>query len=193
MSWNINGVKTGACSLPSLFSDLSSRIPWDVALLQEVFKMPLRDSELVVDSDPGESDDDMCTPQHSLPIEAEIEAAHSLGYQVYCNSGHFSAAVVLNRNLKEHVKWQGTCKFASAVTIGHEDLSVLFVSAYFPQRGLGLDLYSEAVAAVSELIRSAPPHKELFVGCDSNCKLFEHENLPNVVGPVIFSSLHPLH
>ena len=91
MSWNINGVKI---SLPSLFSDLSSRVPRDIALLQEVFKTPLQNSEPVFDSDPDESDD-ICAPQHSLPIEAEIEAAHSLGYQVYSNTGHFSAAVVL--------------------------------------------------------------------------------------------------
>ena len=82
----------------SLFSDLPFRVPWDVALLQEVFKTLLRDSEPVIYSDPDESDD-TGTPQHSMPIEAEIEAAHSLGYQVYSNTGHFSAAVVLNRNL----------------------------------------------------------------------------------------------
>ena len=142
------------------------------------------------DSDLDESDD-MSTPQHSLPIEAEIEAAHSHGYQVYSNTGHFSVAVVLNRNLDDRVKWQGTCKLASAITLGHDDAAVLFVSAYFSQRGLGLDLFTEAIAAVSELFRSAPPHKELFVGCGGNCKLFEHENLPNVVGPVMFPSSIP--
>ena len=183
-------VKTGACSLPSLFSDLSSRVPCDVALLQEVFKTLFRDSEPVFDSGPDESDG-TGTPQHSLPIETEIEAAHSHGYQVYSNTGDFSAAVVLNRNLDDHVKWQGTCICFSAVTLGHDDVSVLFASAYFPQRGLGLDLFIEAIAAVSELIRSAPPHKELLVGCDGNCKLFEHENLPNVVGPVIFPFSNP--
>ena len=177
-------------SLTSFFSLLSQHVHWDIALLQEVFKTPFQNP--VLDESLGsfvssQSSDDCCVVhRHSPAREVETETAHSEGYQLLCNSGHYSAVLALNRNLAARVIWHDTCDFASAVILGCS-INILVISAYLPNPGLGLDLYLQALAATNDLIKSAPrDYKYMFLGCDGNCKLFNHCDLDHVVGPLIY-------
>ena len=177
-------------SLSSFFSLLSQHVHWDIALLQEVFKTPFQNPGLedsLGSFVSSQSSDDCCVVhRHSPAREVEIEAVHNEGYQLFCNSGHYSAVVALNRNLAARVVWHDTCDFASAVILGCST-SILVIPAYLPNPGLGLDLYMQALAATSDLIKSAPrDYKYMFLGCDGNCKLFNHCELDHVVGPLVY-------
>ena len=177
-------------SLSSFSSLLSQHVHWDIALLQEVFKIPFQNPGLedslgsLVSS---QSSDDSCVVHgHSTAGEVEVEAAHNTGYQLFCNSGHYSAVVALNRNLAARVVWHDTCDFASAVVLGCST-DIIVISAYLPNPGLGLDLYLQAPAATNDLIKSAPrDFKYMFRGSGGNCKLFNHCELDHVVGPLIY-------
>ena len=132
-----------------------------------------------------QSSDDCCVVhRHSPAREVEIEAAHNEGYQLFCNSGHYSAAVALNRNLAARVVWHDTCDFEFVVILGCS-ANILVISAFLPNPGLGLDLYLQALAATNDWIKSAP-RDFMFLGCDGNCKLFNHSDLDHVVGPLIY-------
>ena len=58
---------------------------------------------------------------------------------------------------------------------------------YLPQPSLGLDLYTEALEAVHNLIEQVPRDLRPFnimVGCDANCSVRNHEELDMLVGPL---------
>ena len=58
---------------------------------------------------------------------------------------------------------------------------------YLPQPSLGLDLYTEALEAVHNLIEQVPRDLRPFnimVGCDANCSVRNHEELGMLVGPL---------
>ena len=77
-------------------------------------------------------------------------------YQLFCNSGHYSAAVALNRNLAARVVWHDTCDFASVVTW---DAALTFLSSLLTcliQDSVSTATYLQALEATSDLIKSAP-------------------------------------
>ena len=192
VSWNVNGVKAGLNSFSSFFSLLShSMFTGTLHCSKRSLKPPFRILRLKIPLV-------LLSPLRAAMIAVSFigipppvrsrsrQLKRNEGYQLFCNSGHYSVVVALNRNLAARGVWHDTCDFASAVILGCS-VNIFVISAYLPNPGLGLDLYMQALAATSDLIKSAPrDFKYMFLGCDSNCKLFNHCELDHVVGPLTY-------
>ena len=158
--------------------------------MQELRKLPLESGsgELPYHSDSDTMD--APEPGHSCPANpagSRNEIFDSArGHHCFENNSHFSAAVLVNSSCAKFVRWHESNRFASAVLLGRGS-RVLVLSMYLPQPSLGLDLYTEALEAVHNLIEQVPRDLRPFnimVGCDANCSVRNHEELGMLVGPL---------
>ena len=124
-------------------------------------------------------------PAGSVPDEHKAEVHPLCFHKVFGHRSRIPVAVIISSRHADSVRWFRGCKFGTAVLVGRGASPWLFPSAYFPQPGLGIQVFHEAIHEIIRLILDVPTHfavDHIVVGCDANCQLAYHGSLDGLVG-----------
>ena len=128
---------------------------------------------------------DIIMIQESLNWATDLDAGMS--HRIISSCTDFPAALIIHSRHVLSIRWYTRFRFGCACVIGPDDNLWFIASLYLPCSNHGLDLFEEALSAMSDTVASVPRYltpKHTVIGCDANTELVHIPYLAEHVGHI---------